>query len=273
VPPRLLQPKGASADGSLRCSADYDNGSPTGKPTNGISISNVKFTGKQTTVAASGSKAQAVKVLCGSGSCKGTWDWSGLKVRQMIDSPLGRDLTSFFLCIVTDVRRLRQVDQDPVLGPDHRRTAHLSNPFPLKSADPRCSRSPLPVQPLSCPIKPPRPALPERPNPLERAAPGASSPPFQPILSPERSPSPRSYLRCDAPDVPSPTRPVSFSSASKDDARREAQPRPSGPERRGAQRPARLRLTDLPADASLRPSTALPLGSSHSPFSPHVDLV
>lgn len=58
---------------------DYDNGSPTGKPTNGISISNIKFTGKQTTVAASGSKAQAVKILCGSGSCKGTWDWSGLK--------------------------------------------------------------------------------------------------------------------------------------------------------------------------------------------------
>jgi hypothetical protein len=41
---------------------DYENGSPTGKPTNGVAIENVLFTGAKTTVSV-GSKGQAVKVL------------------------------------------------------------------------------------------------------------------------------------------------------------------------------------------------------------------
>ncbi|KAJ9104704.1 hypothetical protein QFC20_004476 [Naganishia adeliensis] len=57
---------------------DYENGSPTGTPTNGVSISDINFTGTNTVSAAASGKE--VYVLCGSGSCKGTWDWAGLKV-------------------------------------------------------------------------------------------------------------------------------------------------------------------------------------------------
>ncbi|KAJ6511835.1 glycoside hydrolase [Mycena vulgaris] len=55
---------------------DYENGSPTGEATDGIPIADVSFTGTNT-VSASDDGLQ-VYVLCGSGSCKGTWDWSGL---------------------------------------------------------------------------------------------------------------------------------------------------------------------------------------------------
>jgi polygalacturonase len=42
---------------------DYENGSPTGTPTNGVSISNINFSGTNTVSAASG--GQEVYVLCG----------------------------------------------------------------------------------------------------------------------------------------------------------------------------------------------------------------
>ncbi|WVQ97213.1 hypothetical protein IAU59_004323 [Kwoniella sp. CBS 9459] len=58
---------------------DYENGSPTGKPTNGIKIKDVNFVNGNT-VEVQGSKAQEVYVLCGKGSCTGKWDWSGLSV-------------------------------------------------------------------------------------------------------------------------------------------------------------------------------------------------
>ncbi|OCF33224.1 hypothetical protein I316_04965 [Kwoniella heveanensis BCC8398] len=58
---------------------DYENGSPTGKPTNGIEIRDINFTDGNT-VEVEGDKAQQVYVLCGDGSCTGTWDWSGLSV-------------------------------------------------------------------------------------------------------------------------------------------------------------------------------------------------
>ncbi|GHJ90323.1 hypothetical protein NliqN6_6725 [Naganishia liquefaciens] len=57
---------------------DYLNGGPTGTPTNGVSISNINFSGTNTVSVSSGAKE--VYVLCGSGSCKGTWNWAGLKV-------------------------------------------------------------------------------------------------------------------------------------------------------------------------------------------------
>jgi polygalacturonase len=115
LPPRLLRSRTVSGATSASVSSvtysgntvtgannygvviqqDYLNGGPTGKPTNGVSISDINFTGTNTVSAASG--GQEVYVLCGesqsvashtsnshdisgSGSCKGTWDWSGLKV-------------------------------------------------------------------------------------------------------------------------------------------------------------------------------------------------
>ncbi|KAL7420496.1 hypothetical protein Q5752_004446 [Cryptotrichosporon argae] len=57
---------------------DYENGSPTGTATSGITITGVAFTGTNTVDVADG--ADEVYVLCGDGSCTGTWDWSGLCV-------------------------------------------------------------------------------------------------------------------------------------------------------------------------------------------------
>ncbi|OCF56636.1 hypothetical protein L486_05490 [Kwoniella mangroviensis CBS 10435] len=58
---------------------DYENGSPTGEPTNGIEISNINFDSGNTVSTASDAK-YGVYVLCGDGSCTGTWNWSGLTV-------------------------------------------------------------------------------------------------------------------------------------------------------------------------------------------------
>ncbi|KAL2830325.1 glycoside hydrolase [Aspergillus cavernicola] len=52
---------------------DYKNGSPTGKPTNGIKVDDINFskvTGKVD------SSATDIYILCGSGSCS-NWTWSG----------------------------------------------------------------------------------------------------------------------------------------------------------------------------------------------------
>jgi len=51
---------------------DYENGSPTGTPTNGVSLTDVTVKGVTGTVASS---ATDVYVLCGSGSCS-DWSWS-----------------------------------------------------------------------------------------------------------------------------------------------------------------------------------------------------
>ncbi|WVQ65135.1 uncharacterized protein L199_003308 [Kwoniella botswanensis] len=58
---------------------DYENGSPTGEPTNGIEISNIVFDSGTAVETASDAK-YGVYVLCGDGSCTGNWDWSGLTV-------------------------------------------------------------------------------------------------------------------------------------------------------------------------------------------------
>ncbi|KAF3208801.1 hypothetical protein TWF679_007627 [Orbilia oligospora] len=55
---------------------DYENGSPTGTPTNGVKIDKLKLTGVTGTVASS---ATNVYILCGSGSCT-NWTWSGVSV-------------------------------------------------------------------------------------------------------------------------------------------------------------------------------------------------
>ncbi|KAF4473318.1 endo-polygalacturonase [Fusarium agapanthi] len=47
---------------------DYLNGGPTGKPTNGVKISNIKFIKVTGTIASS---AQNWYILCGNGSCSG----------------------------------------------------------------------------------------------------------------------------------------------------------------------------------------------------------
>ncbi|KAL7413199.1 glycoside hydrolase [Mrakia frigida] len=55
---------------------DYLNGGPTGIPTNGVAITNIVFaSGNKVTV---GSKGKKVYVLCGTGTCTGNWNWSGL---------------------------------------------------------------------------------------------------------------------------------------------------------------------------------------------------
>ncbi|KIY66923.1 glycoside hydrolase family 28 protein [Cylindrobasidium torrendii FP15055 ss-10] len=68
----------AATDYGVIIEQDYENGSPTGTPTNGIKIENVSITGKNTVTVSD--DAKQVYVLCGDGSCTGTWDWSGLTV-------------------------------------------------------------------------------------------------------------------------------------------------------------------------------------------------
>ncbi|KAI1780529.1 endopolygalacturonase [Hypoxylon cercidicola] len=55
---------------------DYENGSPTGTPTTGVPITDLKLAGVKGTVAKG---ATDVYILCGSGSCSG-WKWSGVSV-------------------------------------------------------------------------------------------------------------------------------------------------------------------------------------------------
>jgi len=55
---------------------DYENGSPTGTPTNGVPITNLTVSDVTGSV---GSKATPVYILCGNGSCSG-WTWRGVKV-------------------------------------------------------------------------------------------------------------------------------------------------------------------------------------------------
>jgi len=54
---------------------DYENGDPTGTPTNGIAISGLTLSNVVGTVESS---ATNVYILCGSGSCT-DWTWSGVK--------------------------------------------------------------------------------------------------------------------------------------------------------------------------------------------------
>ncbi|KAF2136485.1 glycoside hydrolase family 28 protein [Aplosporella prunicola CBS 121167] len=55
---------------------DYENGSPTGKPTTGVPITDLTISNVKGTVASSGTD---VYILCGSGSCS-NWKWSGVSV-------------------------------------------------------------------------------------------------------------------------------------------------------------------------------------------------
>ncbi|POS68923.1 endopolygalacturonase [Diaporthe helianthi] len=52
---------------------DYQNGSPTGKPTTGVPVTDLSITGVKGSVASSGTN---VYLLCGKGSCS-KWNWSG----------------------------------------------------------------------------------------------------------------------------------------------------------------------------------------------------
>ncbi|KAK7045398.1 hypothetical protein VNI00_007649 [Paramarasmius palmivorus] len=72
---------GNTATGCKKFGVIIDQGYPTtlGKPGSGVTISDVLFTGKTSNIAVA-DKATRVAVNCGSGSCKGTWDWSALKV-------------------------------------------------------------------------------------------------------------------------------------------------------------------------------------------------
>jgi galacturan 1,4-alpha-galacturonidase len=55
---------------------DYQNGSPTGKPTGGVPITGLTLDGVTGTVASSGTN---VYILCASGACSG-WKWKGVNV-------------------------------------------------------------------------------------------------------------------------------------------------------------------------------------------------
>ncbi|RAK73237.1 glycoside hydrolase family 28 protein [Aspergillus fijiensis CBS 313.89] len=55
---------------------DYEDGKPTGKPTNGVSVTDITLDGVTGSVA---SGATEVYLLCGSGSCK-DWTWTDVKV-------------------------------------------------------------------------------------------------------------------------------------------------------------------------------------------------
>jgi polygalacturonase len=55
---------------------DYENGSPTGTPTNGVPITDLTLNGVTGTV---DSSAYNVYILCASGSCS-DWTWTGVKV-------------------------------------------------------------------------------------------------------------------------------------------------------------------------------------------------
>jgi polygalacturonase len=55
---------------------DYENGSPTGTPTNGVPITDLTLNGITGSVASS---ATPVYVLCAKGACS-TWHWSGVSV-------------------------------------------------------------------------------------------------------------------------------------------------------------------------------------------------
>ncbi|PVI03035.1 glycoside hydrolase family 28 protein [Periconia macrospinosa] len=55
---------------------DYENGSPTGKPTTGVPITKLTLDGVKGSVT---SKATPVYILCGKGSCS-DWTWNGVDV-------------------------------------------------------------------------------------------------------------------------------------------------------------------------------------------------
>ena len=55
---------------------DYENGSPTGTPTNGVPITDLAISDVTGSVA---SGATDVYILCGSGSCS-DWSWSGVSI-------------------------------------------------------------------------------------------------------------------------------------------------------------------------------------------------
>lgn len=55
---------------------DYENGSPTGTPTNGVPITGLTISNVKGTVASS---ATNIYILCASGACS-NWTWSGVSV-------------------------------------------------------------------------------------------------------------------------------------------------------------------------------------------------
>ncbi|KAG9082113.1 hypothetical protein FRC07_014305 [Ceratobasidium sp. 392] len=71
---------GNTATGCKRFGVIIDQSYPStlGTPGTGVKLSGVTFSGTNTI--AVGSSAKRVAVNCGSGSCSGTWNWSGLKV-------------------------------------------------------------------------------------------------------------------------------------------------------------------------------------------------
>ncbi|KAG9101884.1 hypothetical protein FRC06_002528 [Ceratobasidium sp. 370] len=71
---------GNTATGCKKYGVIIDQSYPStlGTPGTGVQLSGVTFTGTNTVAVASAAKR--VEVNCGSGSCTGTWNWSGLKV-------------------------------------------------------------------------------------------------------------------------------------------------------------------------------------------------
>jgi len=74
---------------------DYENGSPTGKPTTGVPITGLKVQGVSGTVSSSATK---VYILCGSSaSCSG-WTWSGVGITGGKSSTACKNVPSSASC-------------------------------------------------------------------------------------------------------------------------------------------------------------------------------
>ncbi|KAK8066206.1 glycoside hydrolase 28 protein [Apiospora hydei] len=56
---------------------DYENGSPTGEPTDGVPITDLSISG--VTGSVTGEKATPIYILCAKGACS-NWKWSGVKI-------------------------------------------------------------------------------------------------------------------------------------------------------------------------------------------------
>ncbi|KAF2020427.1 glycoside hydrolase family 28 protein [Aaosphaeria arxii CBS 175.79] len=69
---------------------DYENGSPTGKPTTGVPITDLTLSGVTGSVT---SKATPVYLLCGKGSCS-NWKWTGVKVTGGVKSTKCQNIPS-----------------------------------------------------------------------------------------------------------------------------------------------------------------------------------
>jgi polygalacturonase len=83
---------------------DYENGSPTGKPTSGVPITDLTLSSITGSVASS---ATDVYILCGSGSCS-DWTWSGVTVTGGKTSSACENIPSGASCSTKNAARKKR---------------------------------------------------------------------------------------------------------------------------------------------------------------------